>query len=87
MLPLLGNLLDMRRLKRELRHQHLMLTRLAELYGPVVGLKLGSSLVVSVSGYEAIQEVLGRQEFLQRPDNFFIRLRTFGTKKGWYSFF
>lgn len=82
-LPLLGNLLDLKRLVRKLGSQHAAFEALCEEYGTaVLGLRLGSDLVVVASGYEAVTEVLTSDVFLGRPDNFFMRLRTMGTRKG-----
>lgn len=55
---------------------------LSEVYGNVVGLKLGRVLVVTTFGPEAVKEVLSREEFNGRPDGFFFRLRTFGKRLG-----
>lgn len=82
-LPLLGNLLDLKRLVRKLGSQHAAFEALCAEYGSaVLGLRLGSDLVVVASGYEAVTEVLTSDVFLGRPDNFFMRLRTMGTRKG-----
>lgn len=48
----------------------------------VLGLKLGRELVVVAFSYEVVRKVLTREEYEGRPDNFFIRLRTMGTRKG-----
>ncbi|XP_034254635.1 probable cytochrome P450 305a1 [Thrips palmi] len=82
-LPLLGNLLDLKRLVRKLGSQHAAFEALCEEHGTaVLGLRLGSDLVVVASGFEAVTEVLTSDAFLGRPDNFFMRLRTMGTRKG-----
>lgn len=47
-----------------------------------MGLRLGRNLVVTVSGVDAVKEVLTRDEFDGRPDGFFFRLRTFGKRLG-----
>lgn len=48
----------------------------------ILGLKLGNSLYVIVSGSKLIKQVYTKDEFQGRPDNFFIRLRTMGTRRG-----
>ncbi|XP_048488731.1 probable cytochrome P450 305a1 [Plutella xylostella] len=48
----------------------------------VLGLKLGSELVVVVSGDKNIRQVFTEKEFEGRPDSFFIRLRCLGNRMG-----
>lgn len=80
---MLGNLLDLKRLVRKLGSQHAAFESLCDEHGSaVLGLRLGRDLVVVASGFEAVTEVLTSDAFLGRPDNFFMRLRTFGTRKG-----
>lgn len=56
---------------------------LADIYGPVVGLKLGTSEpLIIVSGRDAVIEMMGRPEFDGRPDGFVHRLRTGGKRRG-----
>lgn len=80
--PLIGNFSYYRRRHSSLGYHHLVWAELVEKYGPVVGLKMGRNLVVTVSGAEAVKEVLSRDEFDGRPDGFFFRLRTFGKRLG-----
>lgn len=47
---------------------------------PVIGLKLGRELIVVGLTYPIVQEIHSREEFDGRPDNFFLRLRTMGTR-------
>lgn len=47
---------------------------------PIIGLKLGTELVVVVQTYRLVKEIHMREEFDGRPDNFFFRLRTMGTR-------
>ncbi|KAF4524877.1 hypothetical protein B566_EDAN011207 [Ephemera danica] len=82
-LPVVGCAPQFRNLSRELGYQHLALSYLSRLYdSPVIGLKLGGQVAVAVTGYEAVHHVLTSEEFEGRPDNFFIRLRSMGTRKG-----
>ncbi|KAH1003748.1 hypothetical protein HUJ04_003617 [Dendroctonus ponderosae] len=81
-LPIVGNLMFYKNQHKKLGFHHLVWMNLAEKFGPIVGLKLGRSLVVTVSGPAAIKEVLTRAEFDGRPDGFFFRLRTFGKRLG-----
>lgn len=47
---------------------------------PVIGLKLGRDLVVVALTYPIIHEVHTSDAFDGRPDNFFLRLRTMGSR-------
>lgn len=49
---------------------------------PIISLKLGNTLTVFVSSYELIKEIYSKSEFDGRPDNFFLRLRTMGSRLG-----
>ncbi|KAF4529910.1 hypothetical protein B566_EDAN018183 [Ephemera danica] len=70
-------------MSRELVYQHLAFSYLSHLYdSPVIGLKLGGQVAVAVTGYEAVHHVFTSEEFEGRPDNFFVRLRSMGTRKG-----
>lgn len=48
----------------------------------VLGLKLGGELVIIVYGLKNIKQVFTGLEFEGRPDNFFMRLRSFGKRTG-----
>lgn len=61
---------------------HLVWAHYHEIYGPVVGLKLGCQRIVSVSGYEAVRQVMLNEVFEGRPDGFFFRVRSFGERLG-----
>nr|WCC58048.1 cytochrome P450 [Pharsalia antennata] len=82
-LPFIGNLPELRKLSRALGGQYLALIELAKRYKTnVLGLKLGSEYVVTVFSYPVIKTVLLGDEYDGRPDNFFMRLRTMGTRRG-----
>jgi methyl farnesoate epoxidase/farnesoate epoxidase len=66
----------------QLGYHHLVYANLSTKYGPVAGLRLGRDRIVIVSGYDAVRDVLLREEFDGRPDGFFFRLRTFGKRLG-----
>lgn len=51
-----------------------------EYNSPVIGLKLGGELVVVAMTYPVVRAIHLGDEFVSRPDNFFLRLRTMGTK-------
>ncbi|XP_049299516.1 probable cytochrome P450 305a1 [Anopheles funestus] len=57
--------------------------KLSETYqSSVIGLKLGRERVVVGLGYDDVKDILCNEVFQARPDNFFIRLRTLGTRLG-----
>ena len=80
-LPFVGNAPLLRKLAKESGGQHKALEKLTEEYSsPVVGLKLGNELVVVAFTSSLVKEIYSRKEFDGRPDNFFLRLRTMGTR-------
>ncbi|XP_017882731.1 methyl farnesoate epoxidase-like [Ceratina calcarata] len=82
-LPLIGNILDIIRLVNETKFYADAWCRLAEKYGPVVGIRLGfDEPMIIVSGKPAITEMLNRAEFDGRPNGFLFRYRTGGTRQG-----
>ncbi|XP_022195997.2 probable cytochrome P450 305a1 isoform X2 [Nilaparvata lugens] len=82
-LPFVGNTPLLKKLSRKLGGQHNALSYLAEKYNSnIIGLKLGSQLFVVVNSESLIKQVFARNEFQARPDNFFIRLRSMGERKG-----
>ncbi|XP_021697822.1 probable cytochrome P450 305a1 [Aedes aegypti] len=82
-LPFFGNTLLLRHLARVSGGQHLAFEALSKQYNsPIIGLKLGREHVVVALQYPAVHEALTKEAFDGRPDNFFIRLRTMGTRLG-----
>ncbi|XP_063699788.1 probable cytochrome P450 305a1 [Culicoides brevitarsis] len=82
-LPIVGNTPYVRSLARKVGGQHLAFEELSKLHkSPVLGLKLGTDLVVVALTYPIVKEVHNKEEFDGRPDNFFLRLRTMGTRLG-----
>uniref|UniRef100_T1H914 Uncharacterized protein n=1 Tax=Rhodnius prolixus TaxID=13249 RepID=T1H914_RHOPR len=81
-IPLIGNYMEYRKLYRKLGFTHLVWSKLSNEYGQLMGLRLGKDLLVIASGFEAVKEVLTREEFNARPDGFFFRLRAFGERYG-----
>lgn len=80
-LPFVGNAPLLRKLAKECGGQYKALEKLSEEYSsPVVGLKLGNELVVVAFTIPLVKEIHSREEFDGRPDNFFLRLRTMGTR-------
>ncbi|XP_051176228.1 uncharacterized protein LOC127291258 [Leptopilina boulardi] len=82
-LPILGNILDLKKLLNEKKYLSHVYRNLAETYGPIVGLKLGiGHPIILVSGRDAVLEMLSRPEFDGRPDTFSHRFRTMGERRG-----
>lgn len=80
-LPFVGNTPHLRKLATKFGGQHKAFEKLSEEYSqPVIGLKLGRELVVVALTYPLVKEIHAREEFDGRPDNFFLRLRTMGTR-------
>lgn len=48
----------------------------------VLGLKLGGDYVITVFSYPLVRTVFTSEEYDGRPNNFFIRLRCMGTRRG-----
>ncbi|VEN49099.1 unnamed protein product [Callosobruchus maculatus] len=81
--PIVGNLPQLRKLAKKLGGQHLALWKLAQEYNTqVLGLKLGGDYVITVFSYEVVKQVLLGEEFDGRPNNFFIKLRCMGSRRG-----
>lgn len=79
----MGNTLQFRREARAAGGQHLLFEQWSKRYqSQLLGLKLGQEYVVVALGLEMVREVQLQEVFEGRPDNFFLRLRTMGTRKG-----
>ncbi|XP_068149181.1 probable cytochrome P450 305a1 [Drosophila tropicalis] len=82
-LPWLGNTLQFRKEARAAGGQHVLFEHWSKQYNSqLLGLKLGSEYVVVAMGNAMVREVQLQEVFEGRPDNFFLRLRTMGTRKG-----
>lgn len=75
--------MQFRREARAAGGQHILFEQWAKRYqSQLLGLKLGQEYVVVALGHELVREVQLQEVFEGRPDNFFLRLRTMGTRKG-----
>uniref|UniRef100_A0A182FZX1 Uncharacterized protein n=1 Tax=Anopheles albimanus TaxID=7167 RepID=A0A182FZX1_ANOAL len=83
-LPIVGNTPLIRKIVSQNGGQQItVFNKLAQSHrSSVIGLKLGRERVVVALAYEDVKAVLCNEEFQGRPDNFFIRLRTMGTRLG-----
>jgi len=79
---LFGNYLEIRKLRNELGFYHLVWDQLAKRYGQVYSVKLGRIEAVVVSGYDAVRQVLSKDDFDGRPDGFLFRFRAFYKRLG-----
>jgi len=81
-----GNTYQLSKLAATKNGQYLALEELRQRYkSDIVGLKLGREYVVIVFGNDLLNETFHRDEFQGRPDNFFMRLRTMGKRRGKYN--
>lgn len=73
----------MNKLSKKLGGLHLAFLELSkEFKTNIMGLKLGNDIVVVISSYALIKKVLTSGDCDGRPDNFFIRLRCYGARRG-----
>ncbi|CAG9864107.1 unnamed protein product [Phyllotreta striolata] len=81
--PIVGTVPVLKKLSKALGGQHLALIKLSQTYkSNVVGLKLGKENVIAVFSYPTVKTVLTGEEYEGRPDNFFLKLRCMGTRRG-----
>lgn len=84
-IPFVGNTYQLSKLAATKNGQYLALEELRQRYkSDIIGLKLGREHVVVVFGNDLLNETFHRDEFQGRPDNFFMRLRTMGKRRGEY---
>jgi len=78
----LGSALTVNSLRKQTGYLYRATICLAESYGPIVGLKVGKDRQVVCCGYNAIKEMLTKEEFDGRPQGPFYETRTWGTRRG-----
>ncbi|XP_075161819.1 cytochrome P450 305a1 [Haematobia irritans] len=82
-IPLIGNTMQLRKEAVAMGGQHKVFEKWSKIYNSnILGLKLGNELVVVALKYPLVREVNLQEVFEGRPDTFFLRLRTMGTRKG-----
>lgn len=82
-LPFIGDSKLVRELAKKLGGQYEAFKEISKRFdSPIISLKLGNELVIFVSSYRFIREVHTNSLFDGRPDNFFLRLRTMGSRLG-----
>lgn len=80
-LPIVGNTPLLRKTARMLGGQHLVFEKwMKDFKSPVIGLKLGGEYCVVALTYPMVRAIHTGDEYDGRPDNFFLRLRTMGTR-------
>ncbi|XP_031355661.1 probable cytochrome P450 305a1 [Photinus pyralis] len=82
--PLVGCSVEMRReMRRAKGRQQIVLEKMCRKWNTsVVGMKMGSQLVVCVSSFPVLKKVFDNEAFFARPNNFFTKLRTIGSCPG-----
>ncbi|XP_050521557.1 methyl farnesoate epoxidase-like isoform X3 [Daktulosphaira vitifoliae] len=80
--PLVGSYLEIRKLRQKLGFYHLVWDHLSQQFGQVFSVKLGRIEAVVVTGYDAVRQVLCKDDFDGRPDGFFFRFRAFYKRLG-----
>lgn len=82
-LPIVGNTFELRRQAKKYGSQTEVFRAWQKQYNSnVIGLKMGSELMVVALTYPIVHEVHINDAFDGRPDNFFLRLRTMGSRYG-----
>ena len=81
-LPILGCALSLHKLRKRTKYLHLAAVELAKEYGPVVGLKVGTDLIVVCNDYNSVKAIFTAEEFSGRPRGIFYRIRTWGIRRG-----
>nr|XP_032520756.1 farnesoate epoxidase-like [Danaus plexippus plexippus] len=82
LIPIVGNLLSVWLKVRKVKYYHKVWQHWSNIYGNILGLRLGFVNIVIISGKELIKDVLSRDVFDGRPDGFFYLMRSFGKKIG-----
>ncbi|XP_045766237.1 farnesoate epoxidase-like [Maniola jurtina] len=82
LIPIVGNLLSLWLSLKKFKYHHTVWQEWSKKYGSILGLRLGYTYVVVVSGRDMIKEVSSRDVFDGRPNGFFYLLRSFNKKLG-----
>uniref|UniRef100_A0A6P7G7I3 Probable cytochrome P450 305a1 isoform X2 n=1 Tax=Diabrotica virgifera virgifera TaxID=50390 RepID=A0A6P7G7I3_DIAVI len=81
--PIVGTVLEVKNLSKKFKGQHLAQQYLSRKYkSDVIGLRNGKENVVVVFNQAAVKAIFKREEFLARPQNFFLYLRNMGLIRG-----
>nr|AYE67166.1 cytochrome P450 [Laodelphax striatellus] len=80
--PFVGNLFEFLQLHKKLTYVHLVWQYWSDIYGPILGVKLGLDRIVIISDYKRAIEVMALNEYEGRPDGFIFRLRALGKRLG-----
>lgn len=65
------------------QYPHKAMKKMGEVFGPVVGTYVGPTQpIISVSGHEAIKEVMLNDDLSGRPELAIMMARTFGERLG-----
>ncbi|KAK7864643.1 hypothetical protein R5R35_012415 [Gryllus longicercus] len=81
-LPVLGSALAVAKLRKQTGYLYEATAELGRRYGPVVGLRVGKDRQVVLCGYDAMKEMLMKDELDGRPQGPFYETRTWGVRRG-----
>ncbi|KAK5650171.1 hypothetical protein RI129_001200 [Pyrocoelia pectoralis] len=80
--PIIGSAWELHKLRKKNGLLTKTFSELASNYGALVGVRIGTSRIIYVSGTKAIRELLMRDEFNGKPDDVLYKIRTWGERKG-----
>ncbi|XP_031618139.1 methyl farnesoate epoxidase-like [Contarinia nasturtii] len=81
-LPIVGNIFVIHKLRSVYGFFHLIWHHFYEKYGPVMGIRIGRTFFVIMSGRDAIRDAYNTDAMNGRPNGFFYRIRTFNKRLG-----
>ncbi|XP_072396455.1 methyl farnesoate epoxidase-like isoform X3 [Diabrotica undecimpunctata] len=80
--PILGSAPQIASIQKRTNHFVYATSELAKKYGPILGLKVGTEVIVIVNGYAANKEFLLSEDLSGRPIGEFFDKRTWGKRRG-----
>lgn len=81
-LPLVGSIVDVHKLRSIYGFFHLIWYHFYKTYGSIVGIRIGRTPLVIVSGRDAVREFYNMDSMIGRPNGFFYRIRSFNKRLG-----
>lgn len=80
--PILGSAPQISNIQKRTKHLVYATTELSKKYGPILGLKVGTQVIVVVNGPAANKEFLMSEDLAGRPLGEFFDKRTWGKRRG-----